>query len=44
MLPSRRLILLAAVLALTLAGCATLNGPESGVYTGGDVGAHREFR
>jgi hypothetical protein len=44
MRPTRRLMLLAAVLALALGGCAALSGSDSGVYAGGDAGAHKDFR
>ena len=44
MRPARRLMLLATALVLALGGCAALNGPGSGVYVGGDAGAHKEFR
>jgi hypothetical protein len=36
--------LAAALVLVCLCGCTALGQPEQGVYTGGDIGAHKEFR
>jgi len=37
-------MLVVTLLAAGLCGCAAMNGPGSGPYVGGDVGAHKDFR
>ncbi len=42
--PACKRPLAAALILVSPCGCTALGQPEQGVYTGGDIGAHKEFR